>query len=137
MNTAEASGLHFKSTPVQANSHKALEAAEFARDMGPDVFDRFHKRLFRAYFEEQENIGLVDVLCRLAAECDMDAELLQGALERQQFAARVDRGVRWAHEIGISSTPTFIFANQYAIVGAQEYPAFQQMMETLGVMRKA
>ncbi len=35
-------------------------------------------------------------------------------------------------EIGVSAVPTFIFNNEYAIVGAETYPAFQRMMEHLG-----
>lgn len=134
---AEMAGLHFKPTPVAANSRKALEAAEFARDLDHETFDRFHKRLFQAYFEEQQNIGMVDVLCSLADECGMEGEALRKVLQEGKYVARVDAAIAWAHEMGIASTPTFILGEHYAIIGAQDYSVFQQVMERLGVPPRA
>ncbi len=129
-------GLRFQPRSVGANSRKALEAAEFARAAGGQQFDRLHRRLFQAYFEEGENIGLTDVLCRLAAECGLHADRLREALEGGAYSKRVDDDVAWARNIGVTGTPTFLIGEKYAIVGAQEYAVFEQVMSELGVPRK-
>jgi predicted DsbA family dithiol-disulfide isomerase len=130
---AEAEGLRFQSNPIIANSRYALEASEYVRRLGGDHFERFHKRLFRAYLEERENIGLLDVVCRLATECGIAEAPLREALEGREFRDIVDRQVLWARQAGIGSTPTFIFNNQYAVIGAQDYPVFEEVMQMLGV----
>jgi predicted DsbA family dithiol-disulfide isomerase len=121
---------------IIANSRKSLEAAEFAREAGGDQFACFNRRLFRAYFEEGENIGLTDVLCRLAAECGLDADALRETLDSGRYGERVDHDVDAARRAGVSSTPTFITADQYAVIGAQEYAVLEQVMDQLGVPKK-
>ncbi len=47
--------------------------------------------------------------------------------ERQQ----VDDGIEWSRSIGVTAVPTFVFDDQYGIVGAQDYDVFKAMMEKL------
>ena len=60
-----------------------------------------------------------------------DAASLYG-LETRRYQQQVDEEIAMVQEIGVSAVPTFIFNNEYAIVGAETYPAFQHMMEHLG-----
>ena len=129
---AEALGLPFVPTDVIPSSRKALEATEFARDAGTAQFERFHHRVFRAYFGEGRNIGLPDVLCELAMECGLDAEALRAALAAGTYGDRVDNATRWAKEGGIHTTPTFLIGEQYVLEGAQEQQVFRQAMEQIG-----
>jgi predicted DsbA family dithiol-disulfide isomerase len=132
----EREGIHFEPRAMIANSRKSLEAAEFARDAAPEAFAVFNRRLFKAYFEEGENIGLVDVLVRLGEECGLDAAALREALESGAYGERVDRDVDAARRAGISGTPTYIIDDRYAVVGAQEYEVLEQVMEKIGVPRR-
>ena len=68
------------------NTVKAHEAAEFARDQGKDAFDRLHRRLLEAYWHAGENIGLSEVLCRLAEECGLDPEALRDVLSEGKYS---------------------------------------------------
>jgi predicted DsbA family dithiol-disulfide isomerase len=61
---ARESGLAMKMPEIIANSHLALEAAEFAREHGR--FEALHPALFKAYFEDERDIGDADVLCEIA-----------------------------------------------------------------------
>jgi predicted DsbA family dithiol-disulfide isomerase len=112
-----------------SNSRKALEAAEFAREQGK--FDPFHRGVFHAYFAEGRDIGKLDVLRDIARLSDLDEEALAVALEEGRYAARVDEDVSLAWRIGFSGVPAFILGNR-AIVGAQPYEVFEQVMELLG-----
>lgn len=125
-------------TSVIANSRLSLEAAEFARDAGPEAFDRFHIALFREYFEHDRNIGDLDVLVAIAEEEGLDGAALREALTDRRYLSRVDEGIQWAVEHGLTSTPAFIFEADrlYGVIGAQEYPVFESVMERLGVPRR-
>lgn len=120
---------------VIANSRPALEASELARDAGPEAFDRFHAAVFRAYFEDDRNIGDADVLAAIAEAAGLDGAALRAALADRRYAARVDERIQWAASRGLTSTPFFLFLADrvYGVPGAQEYPVFQGVMERLGV----
>ncbi len=135
---AHAAGIPMVRTSVIANSRPALEAAEFARAAGPDAFDRFHKALFRAYFEQDRNIGDVEVLAEIAAAEGLDADALRRALAERRYAPAVDESVQWAVSRGITSTPFFLFVADrlYGFPGAQEFAAFESVMARLGVPRR-
>jgi predicted DsbA family dithiol-disulfide isomerase len=61
----------------------------------------------------------------------MDRDDVHDALTNELFRDDVDAGIAWSRAVGVTGIPTFIFNEKYAIVGAQEYPAFEQVMERL------
>ena len=67
------------------------------------------------------------------AERDITADL-RDALTTGRYRDQVDAGIEWARAIGVTGIPTFIFNEKYAVVGAQEYPVFQQVMQRLAEM---
>ena len=129
---AESAGIRF--TPGRthrSSSIPALQAAEFAAEHG-EGSEAFHRRVFEAYFEELEDIGQVDTLVRLGAEAGLPGEGLRQALEDEVYGERVEEAVEGARLAGVRSVPTFIFDEEYAIVGAQEYETFQAVMKGRG-----
>lgn len=129
-------GLVLRSPPLIANSRLALEASEFARAAGQEAFDRFHRAVFRAYFEDGRNIGDPEVLVAIGEREGLDAGGLRAALADRRYRGAVDEGIQWAVDSGITSTPTFIFDDRLAIVGAQPYELFEQVMQRLAVPKK-
>jgi predicted DsbA family dithiol-disulfide isomerase len=127
---AAAEGITLGTPPIIANSHRAFELADFARDQG--AADPIHRALFYAYFTEGRNIGDVDVLVDVAGRVGLVPDAARAALLEGRYVGRVDEEISWARDVGISSTPTFVFDERYAVVGAQEYPAFEQVMDRLG-----
>lgn len=129
---AESAGIQF--TPgrtLRSSSMLALEAAEFAVDHGEGA-EVFHREVFEAYFERLEDIGQVDTLVRLGEGAGLPGEDLRRALKDGIYRERVEEAVEGARLAGVRSVPTFIFDEQYAIVGAQEYDTFQAVMKELG-----
>jgi predicted DsbA family dithiol-disulfide isomerase len=122
LNTAREAGIEMIAPPVVANTFKAHEATEFAADNGR--LRPFHRAVFEAYWERGENIGQVDVLCRIAADCDLDAAALREALAEGRYASRVEEQMAWARDAGLGGVPTFIFEGRFALVGAQDYELF-------------
>jgi predicted DsbA family dithiol-disulfide isomerase len=135
---AHADGIPMVRTNIIANSRLALEAAEFARQAGAEAFDRFHRAVFRAYFEQDRNIGLVDTLVDIGTTEGLNGPALRTAVEDRQYAPAVDERIQWVAERGLTSTPFFIFVadKMYGVPGAQEYPVFESVMARLGVERR-
>ena len=129
---AEARGVAIRrGRTFTPSSRLALEAAEFAYDRGQHS-DALHRALFKANFEDFEDIGDIDVVVRIASEQGLEADALRTALADGQYRERVDEQVAWARSAGVRGIPTFIFNYKYAISGAQEYSVFQRMLEQLG-----
>ena len=119
-----------------SNSHLALEAAEFAAEHGDT--NTFHRRVFKAYFEELADIGDIDMLVRLGAECGLPAGDLREALTGGRYRAGVDEELAWAQQVGVTAVPTFVLDGKLAIVGAQEASVFDEVLRTrLGRTPKA
>jgi predicted DsbA family dithiol-disulfide isomerase len=123
---AEEAGLPLHPNRIRVNSHRALEAAEYARDNGQ--FAPFHRRLFAASFAEGLNIGDVDVLTQLGEEAGLDPEALRRAVEERRYASRLADVTRQAHALGINGTPTFVIG-PYGVVGAQPYAALKYTVD--------
>ena len=129
---AEAGGLVFRpNRTFTPNSHLALQTTAFAIDRGRHS-DALHRAIFKAHFEDSENIGDIDVLVRIVGEHGLDTGELRDALAGGAHREQVDEQIQWAQSVGVTGVPTFIFNDRFAMVGAQEYPAFQGVMQELG-----
>lgn len=133
MQLATAEGLAFQVPARVPNSHRSLEAAEFAREHR--AFTLYHRALFEAYFSNGSDIGDVDVLTELAASCDLDPDGLRDALHSGRYAALVDQRTDEARGWGVTGTPTFVFEageRRFALVGAQDYAVFESIAHRMG-----
>jgi predicted DsbA family dithiol-disulfide isomerase len=124
------SGIRMLKPEIVANTRKAHEATEFARDAGK--VPEFQRALFDAYWEKGENISAVDVLCNLATGCGLDQDRLRQALDQGTHAQRVDEQMEWNRSVGITGVPTFIFSvaggsAKFSLVGAQDYAVFRDV----------
>jgi len=132
---AAEAGITLASNRWIANSHRALEFAEFAREDG--LFEVVHNALFEAYFERKRDIGDVDVLCAIAAECGLDAARFRAEALLGRYAELVDRTTAVARQQGVTSTPTMIFDDRVAVTGAQDYLVYQDLLRRLGAERRS
>lgn len=99
------------------NSYEALQVSEFSKDIGKEVFEHVHQRLFRAYFAEGRNLGRREELMEVAAEAGLDEEAVEGCLEDARYEDELRRAEREAERYGIESTPTMLFG-RHKVVGA-------------------
>lgn len=117
------------------NSHLALETAEYAQEIGHDG-DGLHRALFAAHFEGEADIGDLETLLEIGGEQGLDRDELRAVLSEGCYREQVDERIAIAREIGVRGVPTFIFNERDAVVGAQEYAVFEQVMEQLEVPRR-
>jgi predicted DsbA family dithiol-disulfide isomerase len=123
------SGLVIVTPDVVPNSRRALEAAEYARAHGRH--ESFHKAVFRKLYGEGQDISRWTVLGAAAKEVGLDPEAMQRETENGEYRTLVDEHIWEAQALGITAVPTYVFADKYAIVGAQPYTVFQEAMAWL------
>ena len=101
----------------------AFQGWYFARAQGAG--DAFYERVFRAYFQEEQDIGDVDVLCALAQEVGLDAAALRRVLEDGTYARTVEQDTdETQKQLEIRMVPTLL-------CGAHRLEGFVPDMETL------
>jgi len=112
-----------KRRPNTLNAHRLMRWAQ-----GQDLGIECAEKLFRAYMEKGEDIGDLDILCRIANEIGMDPELVRELLENDQDKIDVQNEILFFRGLGISGVPTFIYAGQMAVQGAQPPEAHRQVL---------
>ena len=123
---ADAVGFSIKPPTMITNSRAALAATEFARESGHD--ERLEERIYRAYFNDGENIGDAAVVARLANEAGLDAGEVADAIKSPKYEMRLKNNSLAAHQRGVSGVPTF-FIGEYPLVGAQSLDAMRSILK--------
>ena len=116
------------------NSRPALQAAEFAREQGR--FDAMHRELFRAYWEEGEDVSDGAVLREVAARTGVDVSSMEAAVAENRFGDYLDARRAEAEDLMINGIPAHVIAERYLVMGAQPYELFEQVMAKSGVSKR-
>jgi predicted DsbA family dithiol-disulfide isomerase len=77
------------------------------------------QRLMELYFRDGGDLTDVDVLVQAAADCGLDAEDIRRRLATDEDVALISAQAKEAADKGISGVPTYVFAQKYAVSGAQ------------------
>jgi predicted DsbA family dithiol-disulfide isomerase len=123
---ADAVGFSIKPPALITNSRAALAATEFARESGRD--QALEERIYRAYFNDGENIGDANVVARLAGEAGLDAAEVTDAIKSPKYEMRLKNNSLAANQRGVSGVPTF-FIGEYPLVGAQSLDAMRAILK--------
>jgi predicted DsbA family dithiol-disulfide isomerase len=110
-------------SPNTLDAHRLIRWAASA-----GVQSRVVDRLFEAYFVEGRDIGDRVVLTEIAAECGLDADLVERLLAEGADSEVVRQEVEQAQAMGVSGVPFFIFAGRLGVPGAQEPSVLRQAM---------
>lgn len=95
----------------QPHTHLAFEGYQFAKEHGKG--EAYTHRMFRAFFQEEQDIGDVEILTKLAGETGLDTEDFKQALETGKYREAHQQALRHAYEeAGVSAVPTFIIGNK-------------------------
>ncbi len=99
----------------------AAEAANCAGEQG--AYWQYHDALFSGKYEFSQA-----AFAQYAAELSLDAGQFKDCLDSRKYQAEVEADYEYAANLGIRSTPT-IFINGLAVVGAQPYEVFQEIVQ--------
>lgn len=101
----------------QPHTHLAFEGYQYAK--AHDKADQYNDRMFRAFFQEEQDIGDIDVLTDLAGEIGLDRAEFREALEKRQYREAHQAALRHAvEEVGVSAVPTFVIG-RHVLPGVQ------------------
>ncbi|TYB36907.1 DsbA family oxidoreductase [Micromonospora sp. AP08] len=103
---------------VAANTFEAHRLVRFATERGRAA--ELVERLYRAHFQDGIDVGSTDALVTLAGEVGLDEAEARDYLESNLGRREVAADLSAAHQLGVSSVPTFVLAGKYAVTGAQE-----------------
>jgi predicted DsbA family dithiol-disulfide isomerase len=101
-------------SPDTTDCHRLIHWAE-ARGKSADM----KQRLMELYFRDGGDLTDTDVLVQAAADCGLDADDVRKRLATGEDVELISAQAREASDKGISGVPTFVFAQKYAVSGAQ------------------
>lgn len=103
-----------KQTPNTINAHRLIHWAGLEGRQTAAV-----SRLFKAYFEDGENIGDDSVLLAIAEGIELDRAMIERLLGTDADLEDIRGRDAHARERGVTGVPTFVIANQHVAPGAQ------------------
>jgi len=118
--------LKLKSPPYLANSHLALEGAEYAREKGK--FEEYHEEVFDAYWKRGKNISRLEILTSIARKIGLEPDDFAEALSQGKFEDVIFEVDKQAERDGVELVPTFVF-NGKKIVGNIPFNVMRKEIE--------
>jgi predicted DsbA family dithiol-disulfide isomerase len=114
-------GLPMNPPRDNVNSRLALEAGELVRSVsGDEVLAKFHHAVSRAFFVDNENIGSLAVIAKIAANFGVAEPALQAAWSDHRYASAIDDSMRAAALARVSGVPAFGWPGTRATSGMME-----------------
>ncbi len=105
---AGALGLDMKLPPAvcpRPYTRLAFEGMFFARENGRE--DEYADLVYRAYFEAEQDIGEVEILCDIAVRAGLDRDGFRQALEEGTYTRQVREAVEYSrNELEVNGIPT-------------------------------
>ena len=103
-----------KRQPNTTDCHRLIHWAE-----GQGKSADMKQRLMELYFRDGGDLTDSNVLVQAAADCGLDADAVRQRLATDEDVALISAQAKDASDKGISGVPTFVFAQKYAVSGAQ------------------
>ena len=125
-------GLKIDSGPFGFNSRPALIGAKYAEAQGAG--EAYHDVVLRAYWEEAKDIENLETLAELADQIGLEKGDFLAALAEEHWDEAVSADITLAHQSGINSVPSIVFADKYIVSGAYPYP---QLLDLVGQVENA
>lgn len=103
-----------KRQPNTIDSHRLILWAEAEGKAA-----QMKQRLMELYFRDGGDLTDTNVLVQAAADVGLDADSVRKRLATDEDVEKISAQAQEASEKGISGVPTFVFAQKYAVSGAQ------------------
>ena len=128
---AEAAGLKIdfgaiKRTPNTIDAHRLIHWAGLEGRQTAAV-----SRLFKAYFQDGQDIGDQDVLLDIGDGIGLDRETLTRLYDSDADLADIRARDEHARARGVTGVPTFVLANQHVLPGAQPTDLWLQVIDEI------
>ncbi|MDS1272378.1 DsbA family oxidoreductase [Lipingzhangella sp. LS1_29] len=124
---AAEAGLDYRLTEARpSNSFDAHRLMHYAESVGRG--EEMRERLSIAYATESAIVSESSVLVQLATEAGLDDAATRHVLAGGDFSQQVRADEAQARQLGVTGVPTFVFAQRYALSGAQPVETFHRAL---------
>jgi predicted DsbA family dithiol-disulfide isomerase len=111
-------GMPFRPPERMPNTRRALETAEWVRLHHRTAADAVHAGLFDAHFAAGLAIDDPEVIDQIVADAGAPVDEVRDAIAAGAAGQLVDASMTEARSAGVSSTPTWVLEDGFAIPGA-------------------
>lgn len=95
----------------QPYTHLAFEGYQFAKEQG--LGNAYNHRMFTAFFQEEKDLGNLEVLTQLATEIGLEAAAFRRVLQDRTYKEHHQAALRHAAEhMHITAVPSFVIGNR-------------------------
>ncbi|PLR79395.1 2-hydroxychromene-2-carboxylate isomerase [Bacillus sp. V3-13] len=111
----------------QPYTHLAFEGFQYAKEHGKG--NEYNDRMLRAFFQEEQDIGNIDILTKLAGEVGLDETEYREALETRKYKEAHQKALQHAYtEANITAVPTFVIGDT-VLAGVRSKETIEQVIE--------
>lgn len=125
----EAWGVDMKLPNVSPHPYTDLAHEGFLFAKEHNKAKEYNDRLYQAFYQEDQNIGEIEVLTALAQEVGLDVANFEEALVTRKYRATHQQALKHAYEEAqITGVPTFIIGEE-RISGAASKEVFEKIID--------
>ena len=121
--------FNFDGKRIMINSFDLHRLLTWAREQGKQT--ELKMAFFEAHFTDLKYLNQEEALLDVVASVGLDKDAARDILQSEQYAQTVREEQNRFKELGITSVPTFIINDKYAISGGQPSDAFIQALEQI------
>lgn len=110
----------------QPHTHLAFEGFQYAKEKGKA--NEYNHRMFTAFFQDELNIGDIDVLTNIGEELGLDHEEFRSSLETRKYKEVHQKALKHAYEeADIQAVPTF-YIGETIVKGARPKETLEKII---------
>lgn len=125
-NMAANTGLTFVDTVAPANTFRAHQVFQYAKEQGKG--NEFIEMGQRRYFTEGKPVTTKEDMRVLAELVGLDADECAAVYDSNRYADKVREEIGVARQIGVQGVPFFVVDGKYGISGAQPVEFFKEVL---------
>ncbi len=123
----EEAGIKFSFGGKTGNTRESHRLIQLGREKGPEVQTRVVEELFKAYFENEQDITSHEVLQAVGVKVGLDETEVKNYLASDKGGSQVDKEVMQAQSSFIGGVPYFTIQGKYHLEGAQDPEDFLEI----------
>ena len=122
--------LRLPSVSPQPYTALAWQGYQFARAHGQG--HAYNDRVLRAFFQEDQDIGRIEILTEIAQQAGLDAIAFEAALKNGGYRDAHEQALSMAHAQGVNSVPAFRIGRHW-LPGVQDAATLERALRDAAV----
>lgn len=116
-------GIQYNNINNRFNTRRAHLAGYYAMEQG--LYPEYAEAIFKAYFEDNLNLGDKEVLDKVVLDLGFDVEKMNDTIDSRFYEERLKLDYEASKDYKIESVPTFIINEKVVVTGVRDYEKFK------------